>query len=709
MSGVKRKTSRCRSLATAMVLTSMLAGCANFEPLPPNKYPTPPNTNQGEMTTIVGEVGSGEEGEGTPLKPGQYVRFDETIRSAPLLHAAKKTSGLEKALGLPEEPVKLNADALPVNHFINLALGDVLGVNYIVDNDLSENSAPITLRVNKPVKASRMLGLVEEVLQVNGIALVREDDLIKVIPASKTNNQTPELLSQSVEPMLRYGKVAQIIPVYYLSINQASTMVSNLLREGGGGTVLVQTHLNSLMVVAKQKEIKRVEELLAKLDVPSKSASHMTLVTPRYKTAAMLAKELKAALDAASIPAVVGRGTHGVILTPVNSEQLLISSSTKAWLRVAQEWIKRLDIPEKIEGKNGVYAYYMKNTKAADAWNVISTIFGGKEAKGGSSQPATKQNIVESAQSNGVKPGNIGFQNLGSSNTGSMSVVDKDFRVVIDNKRNAIIFQGQYTDYQRLIELLKFVDQRPRQVLLQATVAEVKVEDGYSFGTEFNTSEGDVTGGTNGLIQTVGNLTLNGVFGDFTAKFSAALDSGKAQVLSSPRIIAMDQEPARINIGEQIQVKTGEVSGGGDDATATITYQYVDVGITLDITPTINQNGLVELILSQEVSSQGGKSGDSIPINRRSLQTRLLADSGDTVYMGGLISKDNNSSKKKVPLLGDIPILGGLFSYSEESQNSTELVLLITPYVINSRDEAQFYTKSFKQLTGWELADSLPQ
>lgn len=407
MSGVKRKIIRCRSLATALVLASMLVGCANFKPLPPNTYATPPNGSQTNETTIVGK--NNEAAEGQPLKPGQYVRFDESIRSAPLLHAAKTNTAVDKALGLPNEPVKLNADELPVNHFINLALGDVLGVNYIVDNDLSENTSPITLRVNKSVTPVRMLGLVEEVLQVNGIALVREDDLIKVIPAAKTDNQTPELLNQSVEPMLRYGKVAQIMPIYYLSINQASSMVSKLLREGSGGTVLVQTHLNSLMVVAQQKEIKRVENLLAKLDVPSKSASHMALATPRYKTASELSKSLKAALDAASIPTSIGRGTHGVILTPVNSEQLLISSSTKAWLRVAQEWLKRLDIPEKIEGKNGVYAYYMKNTKASDAWNVVSTIFGGKEAKNGNTQKAAQQNIVESASGNGVTPGNVGF------------------------------------------------------------------------------------------------------------------------------------------------------------------------------------------------------------------------------------------------------------------------------------------------------------
>lgn len=697
-----------KSLITAILASSLLAGCANFEPLPPNTYPTPPTTSGENSFTVVGKEGEIQK-QPEQLNPGDRVRFDDSIRQAPLLHAGKQSQQAAQGLNLPESPVSINADGLPVTHFINLALGDVLGVNYVVDSDLAEKTTPITLRVNQPVQPLRMLGLVEEVLQVNGIALVRQDELIKVIPANKTNDEAPQLLSDSVQPMLQYGKVAQIVPVYYMSINQASSMAQKLMRDGAGGSVLVQNHLNSLMIVGERKDIKRVEALLNKIDVPNKSASYLQLTTPKYKTANALAQELETALQAASIPVSRRQSPHGVVLTAINSEQLLITASAKPWLNVAKQWVRRLDLPEKVAGKQGVYAYFMKNTKAADAWNVVATIFGGKEAKSGGSD-SNQQNIVEGANNQaGLTPGNVGFQQRNRSTNRTMSVVDKNFRVVIDSKRNAIIFQGDYDDYQRLTELLAFVDQRPRQVLLQATVAEVKVEDGYSFGTEFNTNEGDVTGGTNGLIQTAGNLTLNGVFGDFTAKFSAAVDQGKAQVLSSPRVIAMDQEPARINIGEQIQVKTGEVSGGGDDSTATITYQYVDVGIALDITPSINQNGLVELVISQEVSSQGVKSGDSIPINRRSLQTKMLADSGDTVYMGGLISKDNNQSDRKVPLLGDIPLIGNLFKYREESQNSTELVLLITPYVINSRDEAQFYTKTFRTLTGWQLADSLPQ
>ncbi|MDK9775101.1 MULTISPECIES: secretin N-terminal domain-containing protein [unclassified Vibrio] len=706
MNGLLMMERRHKKALMAVAISSLMAGCANFAPLPPNVYSQPPSVNDQNSVTVIDADAKKEDQQEGKLNGG-YVQVDTSIRSAPLLHASQKSSASENILGLPKEPVSLNADGLPLNHFINLALGDVLGVNYVVDTDLAKKTTPITMRVNQPVEPLRLLGLVEEVLQVNGVALALEDNLIKVIPSSKTNNQTPSLMNQAVKPMLRYGKVAQLVPIYYLSINQASSMANSLLREGNGGTVLVQNHLNSLMVVARQDDIERLEKLLAELDVPAKSSNYMTLIKPTYSTAGDLAKELKAALDAASIPATIGRGTHGVILSQISPEQLLVTSSTKAWLNYAKEWIKRLDIPKPVEGTQGVYAYYMKNTKAADAWQMVEAIFGDGKSK--SKQPETpRQDIVASAQEGSSIAGNKGYQPRQRSVQQTMSVVSKDYRVVIDTKRNALIFQGQYAEYQRLVELLKFVDQRPRQVLLQATVAEVKVEDGFTLGTSFNIKSGDITGGTNGIITNAGNLNLTGVFGDVTAEFTAAMDNGKAQILSSPRVIAMDQEPARISIGEQIQVKTGEVSGGGDDSKATITYQYVDVGITLDITPTINQNGLVELSISQEVSSQGVASGDSIPINKRSLQTRMLADSGDTIYMGGLISKDNNNSEKKVPILGDIPVVGNLFKYKSEKQNSTELVLLITPYVINSRDEAQFYTKEFRNVTGWEMVESLP-
>ncbi|MBY7924261.1 secretin [Vibrio fluvialis] len=702
--------------ASVLACTTLIYGCANFNELSEFKYAESRSASTESSVTLVN--GSEKQSELKPAANGSYVQFDsETIRSAPLLQASRGANSNSVAtIKLPEQPVSLNADGLELSHFINLALGEVLKVNYVVDADLAKNKTPITLRINEPVSAQRLLGLVEEVLMVNKVSLAVEGDLIKVIPASKTDNAVPTLIDSSLAPVLRYGKVAEIIPVYYLNIIEASNLVSDFLREQGGGKVLRQMHLNALMVVANKDDIERIYSLLREIDVPNRVSRNISLVNPKFVPLETLIADLQLSLNAASVPVSLNTGKNGVVLTPLSNNTLMITSTTKGWMNYTLEWIKKLDQPKHIDGNKGIYAYYMQNTKAEDAWGVVSAIFSeqmksDETTKKGTDLVAAAQQAVQQstaqASNEGGLPGNTGIRKSAgvSGNSSSMQVVTDNYRVVVDSKRNSIFFTGEYADYQRLVELLKFVDQRPKQVLIQATIAEINVDDSQQLGVDFNITNGDITGGTDGLADfTNGVLSLTGVFGDVTAGFRAALKTGKAQVLSSPRIIAMNQEAARITVGDQIQVVTGEVSGGGDDSKATTTYQYVDTGVTLDIIPTINQNGLVEMEISQEVSNKG----TGTDINRRSLQTKLLADSGDTVFMGGLIKQDIGETDNRVPLLGDIPILGNLFKYKNETQKSVELVLLITPYVISSREDAIFYTHEFQDLTGWELSSYLP-
>ncbi|WP_332405023.1 secretin N-terminal domain-containing protein [Vibrio metschnikovii] len=696
-----RPSRRSLRLAASLLCLSALSGCAMFPPLPDIKQVTPPDRDEQSSFTLVAQ---GQSSSQELTQSNKTAEFSQTVRSAPLLRASQRDV-IPPSLNLPKQAVSINADGLPLNHFIHLALGEVLELNYLVDQDLADKTSPVTLRVNQPVSAERMLGLVEEVLQLNQVALALENDIIKVIPASKSSNVTPSLMQQSLQPVLRYGNVAQIIPVYYLGLNQAMTMAERLLRESRSGQVLMQPHLNALMVIARQDDIQRLEELLSQLDVPNRVTEHMSLVNIRYQTAASLANQLRTTLEAASVPVYLNKGPHGVVLVPLADNQLLITASTKSWLDYTLEWAKQLDQPKPVQGENGVYVFYMQNTKAADGWEAISALFADRQtAQARQNQPGV--DLVSAAQRSnnsrdqGVTPGNVGAQPSGNIRMPNMTVVTNDYRVVVDNRLNAIIFSGQYQDYKRLVELLEFVDQRPRQVLLQATIAEVSLKDEFNLGFNFNINSGDITGGTK--PGPAGHLNLAGVFGDVTANFNAALESGRIQVLSNPRIIALDQEPARITVGDQIQVRSGEVNSGENNTNTTITYKYIDVGLTLDITPSINQNGLVELTISQEVSSQGVSTGDSPTINRRSLQTKVLADSGDTVYLGGLIRQNTDVKETKVPLLGDIPLLGNLFKYQTQQQNHVELVLLITPYVITSRDEAQFYTREFREITGWQ-------
>ncbi|EKO3659846.1 secretin [Vibrio metschnikovii] len=700
-----RPSRRTLRLAASLLCLSALSGCAMFTPLPEIKPVTPPDRDEQSSFTLVAQ---GESRSQALTQANKTAEFSQTVRSAPLLRASQRDV-IPPSLSLPKQAVSINADGLPLNHFIHLALGEVLKLNYLVDQDLADKANPVTLRVNQPVSAERMLGLVEEVLQLNQVALALENDIIKVIPASKSSNVTPSLMQQSLQPVLRYGNVARIIPIYYLPFSDAGRLVDTFLNENSGGKVLRQFHLNSLMVVAKQDDIERLEQLLQQLDVPNQGAKFITLVTPRFLSQEELMTDLRTTLAAAGINTNLGNVNHGVSVLALAQNQLIVTASNQAWLDYAQEWIKRLDVAKPIQGNQGIYAYYMQNTKAEDAWQVVSAIFGDGDTSKAQAKPGVDLlQAAQQAQRNnpteqGVTPGNTGFQALPSRPRSQMQINTENYRVVVDSKQNALFFTGQYQDYQRLVELLEFVDQRPRQVLLQTTIAEINVTDGFNLGFDFTVNKGDITGGTSGIFGESGSvLNLTGVFGDVTANFRAALDTGRAQVLSNPRIIALDQESARITIGNQIQVRSGEVTSGENNNNATITYKYIDVGLTLDITPSINQNGLVELTISQEVSNQGPNIGGGPSINRRSLQTKVLADSGDTVYLGGLIKQDITSSEKKIPLLGDIPLLGNLFKFQSQQQDSIELVLLITPYVITSRDEAQFYTREFREITGWQ-------
>ncbi|WP_265434451.1 secretin [Aeromonas salmonicida] len=696
-----------RRFSLTLVCSAVLAGCvappaAELKPVVPSPH------GKDSVTTIWTE------------KPGAIAPqpkprgITETVRSAPLLRAQDRDSESAAKLTLPIEPLSLSTDQMPLNNFINLALGEVLDLNYIVDQALQAKTDPVTLRVSKPVPARRLLGLIEEVLQVNGVALALEDGVVKVIPADKTRNTVPTLVSGAMQPALRYGKVVEIIPIYYLPMNQALTLAERMVADSNG-SILVQNNLNAMMVVAKKEEIDRLHQLLAELDVPNRVASHLTVLQPSYLTLDELTLDLVKALEAAGVPVNMNKGTNGVVLVPMSNNTLLVTASTQAWLNYARDWAKRLDKPRPTGGSDGVYAYSMKNTKVADTWAVVSSIFGsGKDAKPVqtpgvdllSAAEAQRQNNVGTArasQQTSGDPGNRGYQSSTAGASANMSVITDKYRVVIDSKRNAIIFSGRYGDYQRLVELLQFVDQRPRQVLLQAVIAEVKLTNDSSLGFEWNINKGDVTGGTTGLIQT-GNLNLSGVFGDVTAKFAAALSEGNAKVLSSPRLVVLDQETASINIGDQIVVKTGEISSGtgNGDPQLTTSYKYIDTGLTLEITPSINDDGLIEMMISQEISSVSAGGGDTPPINRRAVQSKLLADSGKTVYLGGLLSQSNTDNEEKVPLLGDIPILGSLFKYQTKKAEKTELVLLITPYVITSKEEAEFYTDQFRVLSGWD-------
>ncbi|MFO6423856.1 hypothetical protein [Motilimonas sp. KMU-193] len=649
-----------------------------------------------------------EEGKSNTVEPSSKAQT-RSVKPAPLLRASQQ---LENAsvLILPTQDLTINAEQMALPAFVNLALGEVLNLNYGVDPDVSSSKAKVSLRVNEPIPSDRLLGLVEEVLQLNGVSLLNNDGFINVVPNKKAESRAAEFVNDTIAPKLRYGKVIEIVPVYYIGLSEASQIAQKLIAPSGG-TVLMQLNLNSLVVIAKRSEIEQLYEMLERLDLPAASGSYLTTIRPAYVPVEELVPDLMQALKAASIPVTLNEGNRGVVIYPLSNNTFIVASSTQPWLNYTQAWIRQLDKPQPTQsGSDGIYTYFMKNTTAQDVYSVISQVFSesgdaGKEADKPSinTEQSSATGAARQATLN-ISSINADYKEPTKQKTSNAAIVAENYRIVVDNIRNSLIFVGRFQDYKRVLDLLEVLDRRPRQVLLEALILSVDVSDKLEFGTSFKVGT-PIEQGERALQFDGNGLQFSGIFNNIEANLAAKLTNANTKVLSSPRLIAMDQESAKINVGSQISVETGEVDNSNGNQTVSKSYTYIDTGVSLDITPSINESGVVELQIAQEVSSPGTVEEDMKnrpPINRNSINTKVAVESGQTVYMGGLISNTTIESVNKVPFLGDIPGVGLLFQSKSENQTQTEMVMLITPHILYNREDADFYTNQFKAISGWE-------
>jgi general secretion pathway protein D len=312
----------------------------------------------------------------------------------------------------------------------------------------------------------------------------------------------------------------------------------------------------------------------------------------------------------------------------------------------------------------------------------------------------------------------------------SGTAVSKDTRIIADNDNNALLILASPADYETIIAALRQLDVARRQVLVEVLVAEVTLTDELKFGIEWfinarnntvgalrNVGDGGILpralpqvpglggatdprgpyiGGTGSIVPSTPGLQLINLVGtDIRAVLQALGTDGRATVESAPKLMVLDNEKGIVNVGTRISINTGTSTGTGGNTVTT--NQYIDTGVLLTVTPRINAGGRVTLDINQEVSSAGATSGTNPPINTRKAQTTVNVASGETMVLAGLISKDFGSGSAGVPLLSKIPIIGGLFGSQTFRNNRTELVVLITPTVIASNDEARSVTEELRK------------
>jgi general secretion pathway protein D len=272
-------------------------------------------------------------------------------------------------------------------------------------------------------------------------------------------------------------------------------------------------------------------------------------------------------------------------------------------------------------------------------------------------------------------------------------------RIVPDEMNNLILVQGTQQEWEVIRRTLQQLDFPPRQVLIDAKIYEVGLTGAFSNGVsavlrQRTNSNRKLTGGfTTAGVTTLTIGALVGNTRELALLLSASQTEGKSKLLSAPSIIATDNIPASITVGQTIPTLASQAvaAGAQQDGSSlfTNTVTNVQTGVTLNITPRVNASGIVTMVIDQEVSSPLPPSGPiaSPSIDRRNVSTQVTVADGDTVAIGGIIQESNTYLRNRVPVLGKIPILGAAFGSTSNSTSKTELVILLTPRVIYDENE----------------------
>ena len=282
--------------------------------------------------------------------------------------------------------------------------------------------------------------------------------------------------------------------------------------------------------------------------------------------------------------------------------------------------------------------------------------------------------------------------------------------VIVDKGRNAMIFQGTAEEYAQFRTLAEQMDRAPLEVLIEATIAEVTLKQGESLDSVLNFDNRAAASLSRSTIKSESGLSLSLIrdLGQFNLKTSFLADTSRVNILSSPRVVASSGKSASIQIGTQVPIittqQTSPMGTVGGTSALLQDIQYRNTGVILNIEPTINSNRRVEIAIQQEVSEAQVNNVSNVQsplILTRSINTSLSINDGETVLLGGLISENVSKSENGIPYLMDIPIIGNAFKTSSKGRNRTELIVLLTPYIIENAETSRALRDAFRdQLTG---------
>ena len=588
-----------------------------------------------------------------------------------------------------------------------------LKLNYVLDPDVQ---GFVNIHTYGVMKRSELMAVLETVLQINGAAIVKTGSFYRILPSENARQLPLEIKTTVGKAMVKDGRVLQVIPMQFVSAGDMAGILNPYLSDGGD--ITFHQKANFLLITETPSNLKKLLELINIFDADVFADRRVQLYSIKHGLARNLIADLQNIFEGYALSDQ--SAIRFVSIDRINAI-LAISANHRSFGQV-EKWVRKLDHPGAVSQGVRNYIFKIQNGDASNVGELLLEMYGQLvEDRFDTKNSPDESMPEESSPTEMAVSGEYSSKTDQSAETLGRFTQGK-IKIVADEINNVLIVQCSPEDYEPIKRTILELDRVPRQVLINVKIYEVVLSDDLSMGISYflqNRNKPTVTipSATAGNGVSFGNSSFQSGSGlDTAAKLligdtrelvtflNAQENRSRSRVLSAPSIIASDNVAAHIQVGTQVPMLTsqGMVPGGmaGGNNIFNNTIQNRATGVILNVTPRINASGWVTLRVEQEVSSPGpppaGMAIQSPTINIRSVSTQITVKDGQTIAIAGIISESKGLTRDRVPLLGRIPLIGLLFGNTSKTNSRTELIVLITPHVLDDIEKVAELNKELK-------------
>jgi general secretion pathway protein D len=688
----------------------LAAGCATQEVSESGAVPISEKRNEPVAQSIPG---NSDASPGQPQSEGNgssglvFTGTDQSVRMPPIREPIRVYNG---------DAVALNFEEAPLSEVLHSVVGDILGLDYIVEHPVK---GTVTLRTRSPIPREQLLPIMESLLANNGALMVRGPQNRLFISGPQNASRIAPSFQNSAGTGTGFSNV--IVPLQYIGAPEMAEILKPVATDSA--FVRVDAKRNLLVLAGTQMQIDGWLDIVSTFDIDQLAGTSVGIFPISRGEVEDVVVELEhimnsAAADGADSPL---RGLGGMVrVLPVERlNSIMVVSPRAAYIDTVGDWIEQLDSIDEPASESTLHVYKVMNGDAAQMAMLLSTIFGDGAGGGQSSRQSQVAPGMDSQRSGGGGGANA---SSGQRAGGSSFALSESIKVVSDDYNNALLVYASPYEYVKIERILRKLDVIATQVLIEASIVEVTLEDDLQYGLEWTFQNGigndylgtgslNLSSGGGGIASQASGFayTVTNSAGFTKAVLNALAEKSLLNVISTPSVLVLDNHTADISVGIQQPIQSRQsVTDGGVSQTS---IEYKDTGVKLQVTPSVNDGGLVTLEVTQSVTDVGNidTATRQRSFNERSVSSKVAVRDGDSVVLGGLIRDNASSGKSGVPLLMDIPVLGSLFSSTVDTSARTELLIFITPRVVESDEEVRALSIEMRdRMRGITNFDDLP-